>query len=889
MHLYWHKVSQAIKVGIVGVSLPLLLSSGGLAQQNVQQEAIQINPKIKEPIELLMDEDQDNDKKAIEELRKNPDIVDLLIQEFNNNKNSLEVRLALVKALGEVDHESEKVVDQLIEIIENKQENDDLRIAATKALVKIGELAQKAIDPLIAQLVNSQNSVYFREWSLYYLGRGISENLTINAQQIKQIISILNDKNYKIYVQATYPISEALKALKRNDFKEYKELVSDLKTIAENKKKSWKTRIGVAQALGGSGYEVTSSMKVLTEFLNNPTQSSQTQESALESIQIVSDELSKSAYQVTDQEDHGKDWLEGLSLAKKILEENNISELKNDKIIVVKNSLTNATNTINSIAKPTNPVLTFLVENKNISIPIFLLSFWFSLLFLLLRVKPLSLLWLNNFLQKTDLSLEFIGVNFKTATLRTLLFDLQYHPRVLDDWVKTNLETARRQFENKQTVKQRNIYVPTIPVILNGDSTPELTPKDLRHKFSESRETLLIWGEGGSGKTTLACQLAKWAMADDPEQRLCPNHRMLPILIDQELSDEAGNQQQVLMEAIHGQLRDLIEAVKPISEELLEHLLRERRLLVIVDGYSEMRPATRNKIKPESPSFVANALIVTSRSDESLGSVNKTIIQMMRVHSSKLAEFLQAYVNKKGKQDLFKTDQELFQACIQLSKIVGERDITVLLAKLYADQLIPTEADHNTKNLPDNIPNLMLSYLNQLNYQLIEKELENHLENLIVHRVTKVIAWECLKQTYRPTTVSLEIILKVLGEQWGEDQAKTHLKYLENSLHIVEILKPSEDQIRFSLDPLAEFLAGLYLVDLYKDNEKLWTEFLAQADHQPGAPESIKGFLQAVQDCCQKKKDIVPKMILEELSQRIIDCDYSEKSTDNTTYQEGGD
>jgi hypothetical protein len=345
---------------------------------------------------------------------------------------------------------------------------------------------------------------------------------------------------------------------------------------------------------------------------------------------------------------------------------------------------------------------------------------------------------------------------------------------------------------------------------------------------------------------------------------------MLPILIDQELSDEAGNPQQVLMEAIHGQLRDLIEAVKPISEELLEHLLRERRLLVIVDGYSEMRPATRNKIKPELPSFLANALIVTSRSDESLGGVNKTIIQMMRVHSNKLAEFLQAYVNKKGKQDLFKTDQELFQACIQLSQLVGERDITVLLAKLYADQLIATESGQMTQNLPDNIPDLMLSYLNQINCQLIEKGLENHLDNLTVHRVAKVIAWECLKQTYRPTTVPLDTLLKALGEQWSEDQVKTYLKYLENSLHIVETIKPSEDQIRFSLDPLAEFLAGLYLVDLYKDNEKLWTEFLAQADAQPGAPESIKGFLQAVQDCCQKKKDIVPKMISEELSQRII-------------------
>ncbi|CAD0228227.1 HEAT repeat-containing PBS lyase [Planktothrix agardhii CCAP 1459/11A] len=881
MHPYWNTISQAIKVAVVGVSLPLLLSSAGLAQQNVKQDAVEVNPKIKEPIELLMDEDQDNDQKAIEDLRKNPDIVDLLIQDFNKNTNNFETREAIIKALGEVNQAQDKAIEQLIKIIKNQQEEDQIRVLAIQALIRIGKLEQKDIDLLIDLSINSINTGYFRDSCLYYLGHGIrTKKLKINNQQVEKMIPLLNDKNYQIYNRVTYPIREAVKINNSPD------LVSNLKKIAENQEENWKTRIGVAQALGYSGYDVKLSLKVLTEAIQDKTLSPTIQKFAIGSIEIIADELPNLAYKVVDKEDLKKDWRDGLKLAEDALnnKENNIRESNKDQAIQASNSLNNA---IQSIPKPANPLWILLIENKNLSIPIFLFSFWLFLLFLLLRVKPLSLLWLNSFLQKTDLSLQVIGVNIQTATLRKLLFDLQYHPRVLDDWVKTNLKTARRQFENKQTVKQRNIYVPTISVILNGDSIPELTPKDLQHKFSESRETLLIWGEGGSGKTTLACQLAKWAMADDPEQRLCPNHRMLPILIDQELSDEAGNQQQVLMEAIHGQLRDLIEAVKPISEELLEHLLRERRLLVIVDGYSEMRPATRNKIKPELPSFLANALIVTSRSDESLGGVNRTMIQMMRVHSSKLAEFLQAYVNKKGKQDLFKTDQELFQACIQLSKLVGERDITVLLAKLYADQLIATEAEHNTKNLPDNIPDLMLSYLNQINYQLVEKGLENHLDNLTVHQVAKVIAWECLKQTFRPTTVPLDILLKVLGEHWSGEQAKTHLKYLENSLHIVETVKPSEDQIRFSLDPLAEFLAGLYLVDLYKDNEKLWAEFLAQADVQPGAPESIKGFLQAVQDCCQKKKDIVPKIILEELPRRIIDDgDYSEKITDNTAHQE---
>ncbi|MCF3578515.1 NACHT domain-containing protein [Planktothrix agardhii] len=866
MHLYWHKVSQAIKVAVVGVSLPLLLSSAGLAQQNVQQDAVEVNTKIKEPIEMLMDDNEGNDQTAIDKLKENKDIVDLLIQEFNNTKNSIEARIAILQALGEVDHESEKAVDQFMKIIEDKNENTRIRIAGTENLLKSTKKDEENINKLITQLEDSKNGVSFREWSLYYLNREIaSKKLTLDNQKIFRIVGILPDDKREVYVQASEFLSESLKIDNSSD------LVSKFKKITQNKDENWKTRIGVAQALGFSGQDVKLSMEVLTEFLQAETPMTQ-KEYALDSIQVIADELSQKAYTIANQEDQKKKWLAGLNLAQETLKQNN-PELKNNQLFVIENSLKNAIETINLLPKPANSIWIWLTENKKLSIPIFLFSFWLFLLFLLLRVKPLSLLLLNSFLQKTDLSLEFIGFNFKTATLRILLFDLQYHPRVLDDWVKTNLETARRQFENKQTVKQRNIYVPTIPVILNGDSIPELTPKDLQYKFNESRETLLIWGEGGSGKTTLACQLAKWAMADEPEQRLCPNHRMLPIFIDQELSDETGNQQQVLMEAIHGQLRDLIEAVKPISEELLEHLLRERRLLVIVDGYSEMRPATRNKIKPELPSFVANALILTSRNDESLGGVNKTIIQMMRVQSSKLAEFLQAYVNKKGKQNLFKTDQELFQACIQLSQLVGERDITVLLAKLYADQLIANESNQTTKNLPDNIPDLMLSYLNQINCQLIEKGLENHLDNLTVHQVAKVIAWQCLKQTYRSTTIPLDTLLKVLGEHWSEEQAKTHLKYLENSLHIVETVKPSEDQIRFSLDPLAEFLAGLYLVDLYKDNEKLWTEFLAQADAQPGAPESIKGFLQAVQDCCQKKKDIVPRMILEELSQKIADCD----------------
>jgi hypothetical protein len=218
---------------------------------------------------------------------------------------------------------------------------------------------------------------------------------------------------------------------------------------------------------------------------------------------------------------------------------------------------------------------------------------------------------------------------------------------------------------------------------------------------------------------------------------------------------------------------------------------------------------------------------------------------------------MESYLSQREKRDLF-SDTEFFNACIQLSTIAGERNITILLAKLYADQIIAKKEGTTDGNLPDNIAELMLHYLNQLNRSVTE----NKLSNSTVHKEAKIIAWECLKQTYRPAAANRQKAIDALGEE----NAESRLKYLEDKLRIIQTKGVAHDQIYFALDPVAEYLAALHLLDINGKDESKWQKFLQKADSQ-NSPEAIEGFMLAVKDCYldkipgAKDTDFLPKEI----------------------------
>jgi HEAT repeat protein len=511
----------------------------------------------------------------------------------------------------------------------------------------------------------------------------------------------------------------------------------------------------------------------------------------------------------------------------------------------------------------------WLAASPKVYIPLFLATVVILTWLVLLAVRPLALLWLYDLLKPIKVDLPSIhGVTFSLNQV-ILIRLFVFNRRVLDAWVRKHAPKARENFEAKDTVKERKVFVDT-RLALDGVTLPRLTPAELRPTFRRNRCCLLIWGEGGAGKTSLSCKIARDAVS--PQRRERPaRHLMLPILIEDKIPPAAG-QGQPFLDAVRRNLSQLTEQEDLIAEDLVERLLRRRRLLVVVDHFSELSESTRALIHPEDPSFPANALIVTSRVRESLGGAIKTTLEPLRVDGQRIAVFLDEYLKEKGHRDLF-SRYEFFQACGRFSLLTGESPTTVLLLKMYATLMLgqkrreleargnqPAPALAGEESLPMHIPGLMLGYLDELNRNVDE----GRRPDPEVHRDAEAVAWACLRKTYIPE----EIARSDAAEELEGDDAEDRLVYLETKIHLVQRTGPERDRVRFVLHPLAEHLAALHLVNTYGGRVMLWNQLLEAMKRRVDSPGEIRGFLVALRECCLTTSK-VPATVAESLGSML--------------------
>jgi protein involved in sex pheromone biosynthesis len=109
----------------------------------------------------------------------------------------------------------------------------------------------------------------------------------------------------------------------------------------------------------------------------------------------------------------------------------------------------------------------------------------------------------------------------------------------------------------------------------------------------------------------------------DSEKRLRKN-LMIAVRMEQNFTYTAENDMDPFTRSVRDKLQTDEDAP---SVELVARLLRRKRVLVVVIGFSELNQPTQSSIQPGSADFPANALVVTSRVEETLGGTAKTVIR----------------------------------------------------------------------------------------------------------------------------------------------------------------------------------------------------------------------------------------------------------------------
>jgi formylglycine-generating enzyme required for sulfatase activity len=445
-----------------------------------------------------------------------------------------------------------------------------------------------------------------------------------------------------------------------------------------------------------------------------------------------------------------------------------------------------------------------------------------------------------------------------------------YTPADLQSWVDRHQSQLSAAFLGLPSVQARRVHVPLdVCLTLAGAAVTEgprlLRPEDLEPLLAAAgSHVLLLSGDGGAGKTSLAFAIARWWLEGKPGGVV-----RLPVLIETALGP-----QETVADRVRSWLRNQLPAApeEELAAELIDALLGAKRLIPIVDHLSELTPAAREQLLAALP---AGLVVVTSRSDDD-GFRERPLSRIVpqRIAVERLQAFFLDYLRCKGQGEAL-SDDDLMPAQAQLKRIVGDKPITVLLAQMFIDDVIDKREEGL---LAGSVPELMLSYVRRLDTPAdpaLRRRAGLEINGSLVQRALRVVALTSHRQgpggqpLFQPLEFSDALARSALmaeeplGLGLSRDQAEALLGYL---IELRLLLQPGAavGLLRFPLDPLADHLAAAEQFERLEEQAlepatlepappeqgaAVWEVFLAALEPRPAAErELMRGFLLALRD-----------------------------------------
>ncbi|MFM7236002.1 MAG: SUMF1/EgtB/PvdO family nonheme iron enzyme [Cyanobium sp.] len=445
----------------------------------------------------------------------------------------------------------------------------------------------------------------------------------------------------------------------------------------------------------------------------------------------------------------------------------------------------------------------------------------------------------------------------------------------IEAWVETHRQAVERQFLAIPAVQDRSLHV-DLPVELreaSGKQKVFLRPDHLAPALQgPAAHLILLTAEGGAGKTSLAFQIARWGLEGrlggpaEADRRSAPGAPMLPLLIDTALAEGETvlSRARQGLEAASGAVRGGLE------EPLVAELLRGKRLLVIIDHFSELSAEARQRVVRSLPTGL---VLITSRQpeEELLGERASTRIQPLQIALDQLQRFFGEVLERKGVRERF-SDDDLEPIQRQLRRMVGDKPITPLLALLFIDDVIAKLDGQGV--LAASVPELMLGYVNRISEVMPEAERRQAgvaIAPLWVQRGLMALTLASHRQgppgrpRLQPLSFRRELALEALAAVPGLEELGLREALLAYLLRLRLLHHPGQDrsEMRLALDPLADYLAALRQLELLEAEAAAaatatspWDTFLRELEARPeGDLALMRGFLLALRDGCQERME----------------------------------